>query len=96
MRDRTTLATVADVAAFIDDVLDQAERGRTTYRHAASRIVGLGALDLYYEVWVPKCDELDDVHSVAGMIEGAAVASDHWHKLREAAKRLRAAAKQET
>jgi hypothetical protein len=93
MCDRNTLATIADISAYIDEAIAQAERGQTTFRHAASRIVGLAALDAYYAVWVPQCDALDDVHSVAGIIEGAAVASDHWRELCAAATRLRTAAR---
>jgi hypothetical protein len=91
MRDRSILVTIADVSAYVDEAIAEAEQGITTYRRAASRIVGLGALDAYYEVWVPQCEGIDEVHSIAGTIEGAAVASDYWRELRASARRLRVA-----
>jgi hypothetical protein len=69
----------------------EAENGSSSYRRAASRIVGLGTLDAYYQNWIPRSQELRELHYVAGTIEGAAVASDHWSELRVAADRLRAA-----
>lgn len=91
MRDRSTLVTLDDVSAYVHEVIAEAESGRTSYRRAASRIVGLGALDAYYDSWTPRCPELRELHSVAGMTEVAAVATDLWPELRETAKRLHTA-----
>jgi hypothetical protein len=90
MRDRSGLVTLADASAYIDDVLAEAERGITSYRRAASRIIGLRVLDCYRDNW-RDCHELWSVLSVAGQTEIAAVAADCWPELLQAARELRIA-----
>ena len=92
MRDRSTLVTLADVSAYIDDVLAEAERGVTNYRQGASRIIGLRALDIYHDKW-HQSDELSAVLSAAGQAEIAAVAADFWPELLQTARQLRVASR---
>lgn len=92
MRDRTSLVTLADVSAYVDEVIADAERGVTSYHRAASRIIGLGALDAYYDRWQHESHELERLMGIAGDAEGAFDAADCWPELVEAAARLRVAA----
>jgi hypothetical protein len=92
MHERSQLVTLADVSAYIDEVLADGERGTTSHLLATSRIIGLGALDVFYDRWEPESQELRELMSVAGngeVDEYSAV--ECWPELIQAAARLRVA-----
>lgn len=92
MRDRSQLVTLADVSAYVDEALADAERGVTSHLRATSRIVGLGALDVFYDRWQPESQELRVLMSVAGDAEvDEYSAVECWPELVAAAERLRVA-----